>query len=481
MSQHYAESQNASILVVDDTHENLRLLSQILSEDGYHVRPVSNGSRALSAANAKPPDLVLLDIMMPDMDGYTVCQHLKANELTRDIPVIFISALDDVVDKVKGFGLGAVDYITKPFETEEVLSRIRTHVRLRLTQRQLSDRNWQLQQEIAERKCAEAALQEANATKDTFFSILAHDLRSPFSSMLGSTEIALAYFEQLTRDELRQHIVRIKKSAEMFYALLENLLTWARIQRGRMEYQPENIPLHDLVEHLFDLFANPAEQKQLILERDIPQSLSVYADINMFNTILRNLVSNAIKFTPEGGRINLTAMARGGMAEIAIADTGVGITEVTFADLLRIDRKTTTLGTDGEHGTGLGLPLCQDLVRKNHGHVRIESTPGQGTTITVSMPTAAPASEDALMPPLDAPDDERVMQLMSGMPAGWLAEVMNAVEAFNLTQTKNLTDAILSEHTELAEALTYYAGQFQFEMLQTLCRRTQDRAANLSE
>ncbi len=481
MSQLYAESQNASILVVDDTHENLRLLSQILSEDGYHVRPVSNGSRALSAANAKPPDLVLLDIMMPDMDGYAVCRHLKANTSTRDIPVIFISALNDVVDKVKGFRLGAVDYITKPFEAEDVLSRVKTHVGLRLMQRQLSEQNRQLQQEIAERKRAEAALQEANATKNTFFSILAHDLRSPFSSVLGSIEIALTYFDQLTPEELQQHIVRIKKSAEVFYALLENLLTWARIQRGRMEYQPENIPLHDLVEHLLDLFASPAEQKKLVLERDVPHSLSVYADINMLNTILRNLVSNALKFTPERGRINLTAMVRDGVVEIVIADTGIGITDVELADLLRIDRKTTTLGTGGEHGTGLGLPLCQDLAKMNHGHIHLESTPGQGTTITVSMPAAAPVSESSSKPHLNAPHDEHVIQLMRRMPAEWLSQVLNAVGAFNLTQTKKLTETIFSEHPELADALTYYADQFQFETLQALCQRAQARATNLSE
>ncbi len=469
MTQNQAEHQVISILVVDDTHENLRLLSRILSDDGYQVRPVSNGSRALLAANAKPPDLVLLDIMMPDMDGYAVCQQLKANELTREIPVIFISALDEISDKVKGFRLGAVDYITKPFEAQEVLLRVKTHVGLRVMQRQLHAQNLQLQQEIVGRKRTEAALQEANATKDTFFSILAHDLRSPFSSVLGSAEIALTYFDQLKPDELREHIVRIKKSAEMFYALLDNLLTWARIQRGRMEYQPENIPIRDMIAHLFDMFAETAGQKQILLKHDIEHTLSVYADINMFNTTLRNLLSNALKFTPTGGTITLSARARANQIEIAVADTGVGIADSNLADLLRIDCKTTTLGTDGEHGTGLGLPLCRDLMEKNQGDLHIESTPGQGTTVTVSFPASAPISETSAQTAILA--NEHILQLLNAVPADWTHDLLNAVEAFNLTQTKTLIEAIRSSHPALADALEHYATHFQFEALQAVCQQ----------
>jgi signal transduction histidine kinase len=378
--------------------------------------------------------------------------------------------LGEVVNKVKGFTLGAVDYITKPFEAEEVLSRVRTHLHLRLMQRQLHDQNLQLQQEIAVRMRTEEALQEANTTKDTFFSILAHDLRSPFSGLLGSIELALNYFDQLSPDEHLENLVRIKKSADTFYALLENLLAWSRIQRGKMEYHPENVPVYDLILHLIEIFAEPAAQKQIVFQHDIPQHTSLYADINMLNTILRNLLSNALKFTPPQGTITLNARQHAHEVEIAVADTGVGIAEADIADLLRLDRKTTSLGTAGEHGTGLGLPLCQDLIKKNNGSLHIESLPGQGTTVRVTLPASAPVLEGAASLPHHGLQDEQIIELLRTLPENVKADLQNAVGAFNLTQTKALIETIRQQNQELAEALTQYAKRFQFEELQNLCQ-----------
>jgi len=456
------------ILIVDDTPGNLRLLSNILVEEGFQVHPVSNGEKAISAAHARPPDLILLNIMMPDMDGYTVCKHLKADELTREVPVIFMNGQGEVFDKVKGFTLGAVDYITKPFETEEVLSRVRTHVRLRLMQRQLHDQNLQLQQEIAERKHAEEALQKANATKNTFFSILAHDLRSPFSSLLGSTELALEYFDQSSPDEIRQHLVRIKRSAETFYALLENVLTWARLQRGRVEYSPENIPVYELVRHLAELFAELAEQKQIAISNDVPQDLSVYADINMLNVILRNLLSNALKFTPPQGTITLTARQCEQEIEISIADTGIGIAEADIPNLLCLDKKTSTLGTAGEHGTGLGLPLCNELIEKNKGTLQITSILDQSTIVLLTLPASAPTHKASAQTVSDNVDKEHILQALRQLPEETLTDLLNAVETFNLTQTKTLIEIIHTHNRPLAEILIDYANHFQFEGLQTL-------------
>lgn len=462
---------DVNILVVDDTHDNLQLLSNILAEERFQVRPVSNGKEALSAVQAKTPDLILLDIMLPDMDGYTVCKELKANVLTHDVPIIFICALGEVFDKVKGFALGAVDYVTGPFEAEEVLARVRTHLHLRLMQRQLHDQNLQLQREIVGRKRAENALQTANATKDTFFSILNHDVRSPFSGLLGSIELALNYFEQLSPDEHRQNLVRIKKSADMFYALLENLLTWARVQRGRMEYHPENIPVSALVAHLIELCAEAAEQKQITLQHNIPQSTSVYADINMLNIILRNIVSNALKFTPLRGTITLSARQCAHEVEITVTDTGIGIgiAGTDIANLVRVDRKTTTLGTAGEHGMGLGLPLCQDLIEKNQGTLQIASIPEKGTTVRITLPASVSVPEAS--PPRHDLRHEHIITRMKALPEDLKADLHSAVDAFNLTQTKTLIEAIRQDHQELAEALTQYAKQFQFEELQRLCQK----------
>ncbi len=168
MNNNQAQPPKANILVVDDTPDNLRLLSTMLTQLGYEVRRVINGQTALKTAQAAPPDLILLDIMMPDMNGYEVCQHLKASEQTRDIPVIFISALDEVIDKVKAFAVGGVDYITKPFSEEEVFARVENNLTIQRLQKQLIEQNTHLQKEIFDRQKAESALRLSQFYLDTF-------------------------------------------------------------------------------------------------------------------------------------------------------------------------------------------------------------------------------------------------------------------------------------------------------------------------
>ncbi|MEH2463875.1 response regulator [Nostoc sp.] len=168
MDNNQVQLPKANILVVDDTPDNLRLLSAMLTQVGYEIRRVINGSTALKTAQAAPPDLILLDIMMPEMNGYEVCQHLKASEKTRDIPVIFISALDEVFDKVKAFAVGGVDYITKPFSEEEVFARVENNLTIRRLQKQLTEQNVLLQQEISDRQKAESALRLSQFYLDRF-------------------------------------------------------------------------------------------------------------------------------------------------------------------------------------------------------------------------------------------------------------------------------------------------------------------------
>jgi len=377
----------SNILVVDDTRENLRLLSDVLTGQGYLVRPVPNGPRAISSAQFSPPDLILLDILMPDMDGYEVCRRLKADECTRDVPVIFISALQETFDKVKAFELGGVDYVTKPFQEAEVLARVKTHLRIRDLQQRLEhqntllqENNTRLQQEIPERKRAETALREANASKDTFFSIISHDLRSPFSAVLGLSETVIHYIDEYTKEEIRDSMLRIQSSSEAVYSLLENLFAWSRLQRGVLQYRPIVISLHDIVEENLALFNMQADQKQLTLTHSVQEGLKAYADGNMLNTIIRNLVSNALKFTESGGSIEISGQDRGEHVEVAVSDTGAGIPPQDIQKLFRIDAQYANIGTGGERGTGLGLNLCHDLVERNGGKMWVKSSLGKGTT-----------------------------------------------------------------------------------------------------
>jgi signal transduction histidine kinase len=399
---------NANILIVDDTPNNLRLLEEMLSEQGYTVRAALNGPRALSTVQITPPDLILLDIKMPDMDGYEVCKQLKADERTRDISVIFISALQDVTDKVKGFSLGAVDYITKPFQPEEVLARVKTQLTLRNLQKglqqeiarrrqaeeelrtlnqQLKEANQQLEETNQQLQEVNQQLQKANASKDKFFSIIAHELRNPFTALIGLTEAIVEEIEFYSKDQIKDKINRLHTNSERVYALLTNLLTWSRLERGLIECKPETFSLADVTERSIRLFASNAGRKQTTLRNLVPHGTTAYAEPKMIDTIIRNLISNALKFIEPGGTIEVSIPRQDEeFVEIAVSDTGIGMSQQQIEKLFRIEQKTSKKGTAGEEGTGLGLILCKELVEKNSGRIRVESEVGKGSQFMVSLP-----------------------------------------------------------------------------------------------
>lgn len=360
------------ILIVDDNPVNLQVLGNILREQQYKTAVAKDGDTVLKFVKKRLPDLILLDIMMPKMDGFEVCRQLKCDETTREIPVIFISALTDTAEKLKGFHAGGVDYITKPFQKEEVLARVSAHLNLRRSHVQLQSLNQQLQ--------------EANASKDKFFSIIAHDLRSPFKTLLGFAQLLSNNFENYTPDKQKHLADRISDYAEQLHLLLENLLAWSRLQRGLMEHYPEEMSLYEIAEETIHLFQANAEQKQITLRNTIGEAITVYADSNMVTTIIRNLTSNALKFTDTGGAITLSAAPYENDVEITVSDTGVGMSAEDLSKLFRIDVNYNNVGTAGEKGTGLGLILCQELVEKNDGRIWAESEPGEGTLFKFTLP-----------------------------------------------------------------------------------------------
>ena len=233
-----------------------------------------------------------------------------------------------------------------------------------------------------------AQLQALNASKDKFFSIISHDLRSPFTTLMGFAQILAHNLENYAPEEIRHRVNRIYTSAERLYALLENLLTWSRLQRGAMAYEPEALPLHELADDTLELFVSKAEEKQIRLSSSIRPDMQVYADHNMLSTVIRNLVSNALKFTPEQGEIALSAHPAESHVEIAVTDTGMGIPSEDLPKLFRSDTQYTTFGTAGEAGTGLGLVLCQELVEHNGGRIWVESQIEHGTIFRFTLPSA---------------------------------------------------------------------------------------------
>lgn len=233
---------------------------------------------------------------------------------------------------------------------------------------------------------SEEKLRELNANKDRFFSIIAHDLRSPFTTLIGYTEIIKEDFDNISREELKESIDTIHNTSKRIYNLLENLLSWARMQTGRMPFQPLKLDVSIICADVISLFEENAKAKNIDLSFMSQQNLYVYADKNMFDAVIRNLVSNALKFTPDGKTVVVTANTVGNFVEISVSDTGLGMKPDIVSKLFKLDQHVTTLGTTGEKGSGLGLILCKELVEKNGGKIGVESELNIGSRFFFTLP-----------------------------------------------------------------------------------------------
>ena len=396
-------AEKATILVIDDNTTNLNILLDYLNELSYRVLIAPSGEQALQRLQYARPDVILLDIMMPGIDGFETCRRLKADDTTKDIPVIFMTALTETVDKVRGFSVGGVDYITKPFQHEEVLARVKTHLTIRKLQQELRQQNETLEryaemlaQKNDELKAKNAELDEKNsqlnllnADKDKFFSIIAHDLRNPIGALRELPQLIAENLDNYSKDELRRLITMQRDAARNLFELLENLLTWSRMQRGLIEFNPEPIQVSALVQRSIALLTPSAAQKAITLTQAVNPSLLGMADHKMIDAVVRNLISNAIKFTNSGGTIEVSGNDDGAFMTIAVKDDGVGIGEQFLPKLFRIDEQYRRTGTANERGTGLGLILCKEFVERNGGEIRVESKIGNGSTFSFTLPKIA--------------------------------------------------------------------------------------------
>jgi len=229
-------------------------------------------------------------------------------------------------------------------------------------------------------------LKELNDAKDKFFSIIAHDLRSPFNGLLGFSKVLSDEFDELTNDEIKEYISYVYSSAKNVFNLIENLLQWSRIQTGRMEFQPIRIDLYELVFKVVNLFTSVAIEKHISLRNGIPMNTVVKADQNMLNSIIQNLIANALKFTSHGGAVDIGYDVVDGFHNVIVTDNGVGISKENQKKLFRIDSHYSTIGTANEEGTGLGLILCRELAEQNGGGIEVDSNIEKGSRFTVKLP-----------------------------------------------------------------------------------------------
>lgn len=361
------------ILIVDDVPKNIQVLGTLLSKFDCELAVAMNGEQALNTVKRVKPDLILLDIMMPVMDGHEVCRQLKNSDDTKNIPVIFLSAKSETEDIITGFELGAVDYITKPFIGSELLARVKTHLSL---------------------KQVKENLQEEVATKNKFFSIISHDLRGSFGIILSIAQLLQENRDSLTDEETSEMLDDIGKTTKNTLDLLENLLEWARSQTGGINFKPAKLKLNDVVSGILETSKDLARKKEIELTSTIDSEV-IFADRNMVLLIIRNLVSNAIKFTPKGGKVKIESEDREDSVKISVTDTGVGIESEKANQLFLIDNKISTPGTENEQGNGLGLILCKEFTERNNGNIGIESEPGKGTTVWFSLPKNGKGKNDS--------------------------------------------------------------------------------------
>jgi len=364
--------KNAKILVVDDIPENVKVIAHMLKGMGFAITFAKSGYEALESLKSNPPNLVLLDISMPGMDGYEVCERIKNDPETEDIPVIFVTARDNPEDVVMGFERGAVDYLTRPVNSAELKARVMTHLELKSSRDIIRQQNRELW--------------ELNASKDKFLSILAHDLKNPIAGLMTISELTAKMYSSLTDTERLNYIKEIHSSAERVLNILEDLLQWSRSQSGRIEYNPTEVNLARVTDEALAAVEDAVSKKELSIENNIPEESSVFADRYMIATVIRNLLSNAVKFSYPGGKINLKARVNESHVSYKVSDSGIGIPEENMKRLFRIDGGLSTPGTEKEKGTGLGLILCREFVEKNKGTIRAESTPGKGSAFTFTLP-----------------------------------------------------------------------------------------------
>jgi signal transduction histidine kinase len=380
-----------NLLIIDDTLENLQLLANTLSDQGYIVRGAAKAQMAIRTARLSPPDLILLDIKMPEMDGYEVCERLKATKETCDIPIIFISALDEVMDKVRAFNIGGVDYITKPFQIEEVLARIEHQLTIQRLSKQLREKNEQLQQEIQERRNAELEAAAANQAKSEFLANISHELRTPLNAILGFSQVMNR--EPQLNNEQREYLNIINRNGEQLLELINNILDLSKIEAGLAALNERSFDLYRLLDDLEELFQIQAEQKDLdilfVVQNDVPQYIRT--DDQKLRSCLLNLIANAIKFTSYG-RIVVTVKKSVDLntyLQFSVSDTGPGIATEEIASLFNAFVQTSA-GIKAAEGTGLGLAISQKFAKLLGGEIIVESVVGEGATFHLMIQSSQP-------------------------------------------------------------------------------------------
>lgn len=390
----------SNVLVVDDSAENLRILSSMLTEEGFAVRCARSGLMALTTLQSTRADLILLDIKMPQMSGYEVCEHLKADPVTREIPVIFISALDEAVDKVRAFQLGGVDYITKPFELPEVLARIENQITISRLRTQLQNQQRKLLRQNQE-------LMRSNRELEQFAHVMSHDLKQPLQSFLFAIGLVEQCCQSNTNPKVFNYLQRLRDTSGTMQKLIDALLDYARV--GNEELAIEEISCEVILAMVLDNLQVQITQQSAVIHYDsLP---TVMADRNQMMQLFHHLIANALKFQLLNNKpeIHITVSSlpqdvaeqtvNAGYTSLGnydqqetyktqsylfgIHDNGIGLDPDQVELIFEVFQR---LHSDDYSGTGMGLATCKKILERHNGRIWVESEPGKGTDVYFTLP-----------------------------------------------------------------------------------------------
>jgi len=377
------ENRKSKILIIDDEEPIRKFLKIHLVKEGYEVTQSAGGKTVFEDIKEADFDIVVSDIKMPDVGGIKILEYIKKNY--DGIPVIMLTGFVDVSVAMDVMHKGAFDYIAKPVKKDTILPVVRKalgHRKLHLENQRLAKENKSYQASL-EQNIME--LHNATELKDKFISIVSHDLRSPIGGIAGWLELILDSSTQIDKDEMFTFAQKAKRTTDGLLHMIDQLLTIASIQRGNIKLEVHPLNIKSVADKYINYLAFQYENKNIAVHNQIPEDVIIYADETLIGEVILNLVSNSVKFCDSGDSVTLFA-PDGRTDTIAVKDSGKGVDKSIVDDIFKHDVKTSTKGTGGEKGSGLGLPLCLDIVEAHGGFLTVESNDGEGSIFFIEIP-----------------------------------------------------------------------------------------------
>ncbi len=388
------EKDKLELIIVDDSKIAVEAISKMINQmQNYQYFKAYSGMECLRLLGNHQIDIILMDVFMEGFDGFETARVIRGNPKYSDIPIIFMTAYDpDNEMRAKALELGGIDYITKPFSDTQIQNYLNLYDRFirreRTINKDLNMLNIQLNSEVIQKEKILNDLKEALDVRHKMFAIISHELKNPIFGFKALIDEYVTSFDTLDINDFRDIFEILQKSSSHLSSMLNDLLTWSNFQRGSITYNPQEYDLHFLAQQIIEQMNLQAQNKLINLRNDIPLDTYVFADPNLIQLVFCNLVNNSIKFTPSHGYITLFCNedSVNSVIKVSVSDTGVGIPEEKINELFVLNKTNSTLGTNQEQGTGLGLVLVKEAVELNRGTLSVESKLGKGTTFSFTLP-----------------------------------------------------------------------------------------------